>query len=332
MEDNAQQNQMKDSVNVDAFDSKKTSRLSILGLCFFAAFVALCGHYIFAHWEDFSFVSNVSLPETAVAGFLILISYLVNSYQLHLFLRKFGIRLRLMELTALNMAMLLGNLVIPMRGGTGGLAVYLKRVHGLDFQAFAVIYAGTALLVALINAALSLVALFILGWFYDFIHPGLTICIVAIFACCLYLGVFLPPLKWQDSRIFGPVFRAADSWHVLTRDRRLLISATVSLLLISVVLMTAFYFIYGALGTPLSLSGVMITSSLGNIANLIPITPGSLGIFDAVVIQIPQLFGVDPARAIAATLVFRVLCFFWALLLGIPGMYYLFKNGPTGKP
>jgi len=332
MEDNAQQNQMKDSVNVDAFDSKKTSRLSILGLCFFAAFVALCGHYIFAHWEDFSFVSNVSLPETAVAGFLILISYLVNSYQLHLFLRKFGIRLRLMELTALNMAMLLGNLVIPMRGGTGGLAVYLKRVHGLDFQAFAVIYAGTALLVALINAALAIFALVILSWFYGVVYPVLSLCVATIFVCCLYLGLFLPPMKWKKSGILLPVFQAVHSWHVLTRDRRLLASLAVSLLIISFVLTAAFYFIYRALDTPLSLFGVLVTSCLGNVANLIPLTPGSLGIFDAVVIEIPQLFGVDPARAIAATLVFRVLCFFWALLLGIPGMYYLFKNGPTGKP
>jgi len=139
-------------------------------------------------------------------------------------------------------------------------------------------------------------------------------------------------MKWKKSGILSPVFQAAHSWHVLTRDRRLLASLAVSLLIISFVLTAAFYFIYRALDTPLSLFGVLVTSSLGNVANLIPLTPGSLGIFDAVVIQIPQLFGVDPARAIAATLVFRVLCFFWALLLGIPGMYYLFKNGPTGIP
>jgi uncharacterized protein (TIRG00374 family) len=93
----------------------------------------------------------------------------------------------------------------------------------------------------------------------------------------------------------------------------------------SFALMSAFYLIYGALGMPLSASAVLITSSLGNIANLIPITPGSLGVFDTVMIQVPQIFGLDPARSIAATLVFRVLSFFWAFLFGIPGMIYIFR-------
>lgn len=317
---------------VETIDTKRSPGVAAFGFSVVGAFVILCGYYIFAHWKDFLFVAQVSFPETAAAGLLILGSYVANSYQLHLFLRKFGLTLGFVELTALTMGMLLGNLVIPMRGGTGGLAVYLKRVHGLDLQAFAVIYAGTALLVALINSALAIFALVILSWFYGVVYPVLSLCVATIFVCCLYLCLFLPPMKWKKSGILSPVFQAAHSWHVLTRDRRLLASLAVSLLIISFVLTAAFYFIYRALDTPLSLFGVLVTSSLGNVANLIPLTPGSLGFFDAVVIQIPQLFGVDPARAIAATLVFRVLCFFWALLLGIPGMYYLFKNGPTGIP
>ena len=48
---------------------------------------------------------------------------------------------------------------------------------------------------------------------------------------------------------------------------------------------------------PLSASAVLITSSLGNIANLIPITPGSLGVFDTVMIQVPQIFGLVPPHS-----------------------------------
>ena len=77
---------------------------------------------------------------------------------------------------------------------------------------------------------------------------------------------------------------------------------------------------------PLSLSAVITTSSMGNLANLVPVTPGSLGIFDVVVIEIPQLFGLDPARSFAGTMVFRVLGFLWAFLLGIPGMVYILKQ------
>jgi hypothetical protein len=296
-----------------------------------AVFVVLCGYYVHSHWEDFAFLGSVSLPEAFAAGLLILLSYLVNVFQMKLFLGKFGLKLGFIELTALSGGSMLGNLLIPMRGGTAGLAVYLKKVRGLDFEAFGAIYGGTALLVALINAALSLLGLALLAWLHGYTHPVLTVFVIGIFAICLYVCVFPPPVTWKKRGLLGLVVRAAQSWHLLTRDRQLLFVAMVSFLVISLALTLSFYLIYRALGMPLSFSAVIITSSLGNLANLVPITPGSLGVFDVVVIELPQIFGLDPARSIAATLVFRALSFLWAFVLGIPGLVYLVKrNGKNG--
>jgi uncharacterized membrane protein YbhN (UPF0104 family) len=304
---------------------------SVLAYGIVAAFVILCAYYVFEHWQDFAFVASVSFPSIVAAGLLVLVSYVLNAYQLSLFLKNFKVSLGVTELMALTTGMLLGNLLIPMRGGTGGLALYLKRVHDLDFGSFAAIYGGTAVLIALINSGMAIVALVLLGWLHNFSHPLLSILVVGIFACCLYLSLFPPPIRWKRSGLLGLAFRAARSWHLLTRNRRLLLALALSFLAMSFALMSAFYLIYGALGMPLSASAVLITSSLGNIANLIPITPGSLGVFDGVMIQVPQIFGLDPARAIAATLVFRVLSFFWAFLFGIPGMIYIFRVGKGNR-
>ncbi len=302
-----------------------------LGYSIVAGFIILCGYYVHAHWEDFTFFGTVSLPEAFAAGLLILLSYLVNVFQMKLFLRKFGLNLSLIELTALSGGSILGNLLIPMRGGTAGLAVYLKKVCGLDFEAFGAIYGGTALLVALLNAALSLLGLALLACLHGYTHPVLTLFVFGIFAICLYLCVFPPPITWKKRGLLGLVVRVAHSWHLLSRDRYLLSLAMVSFLIISLALSLSFYLIYRALGMPLSFSAVIITSSLGNLANLVPITPGSLGVFDVVVIELPQIFGLDPARSIAATLVFRCLSFLWAFLLGIPGLLYIVKrNGNNG--
>jgi uncharacterized membrane protein YbhN (UPF0104 family) len=311
--------------------SAKSTMRSVLAYGIVAAFVLLCGHYVLAHWQDFAFVAAVSFPAIAAAGLLVLVSYVLNAYQLSLFLRNFKVSLGFVELMALTTGMLLGNLLIPMRGGTGALALYLKRVHNLDFGSFAAIYGGTAVLIALINSGMAIAALVLLGWLHSFSHPVLSIFVVGIFACCLYLSLFPPPIRWKRSGLLGLAFRAARSWHLLTRNRKLLLALALSFLAMSFALMSAFYLIYSALGMPLSASAVLITSSLGNIANLIPITPGSLGIFDAVMIQVPQIFGLDPARSIAATLVFRVLSFFWAFLFGIPGMIYVLRKGKSNR-
>jgi len=298
---------------------------SWLGAVIVLAFVALCGYYVFAHREEFAFLRSISAPETAAAGLLILGSFAVNSYQLGLFLEKFGLRLSFVEVCSLTMGMLLGNLVLPMRGGTGGLAVYLKKVHGLDFQAFAAMYGGTAVLVALINTALALIALIVVALTHGFVHLPLSLFVAGLFAGCLYLSVFPPPVRPRSTGLMAPVLQAARSWHALTRDRSLLAKLTLSFLVISLALALSFFFIYSAMGLPLSAEGVVITSSLGSIANLVPLTPGSLGIFDAVVIQIPQLFGMDTARSVAGALVFRALCFLWSLVFGLPGLIYVMR-------
>lgn len=295
------------------------------------AFVLLCGWYVWSHWDEFAFLSEISYCGATAAALFILASYVLSVLQMHLFLAKFGLKLGPVELTAITNGMILGNLVVPMRGGSGALAVYLKKAHGLNFSAFAAIYAGTALLVALVNTALALIALGLLWTLYEKFYPVLSVGVGLLFGICLYLSVFPPPVTWGSEGLIGLISRPAHSWHLLTRDRRLLAHVSFLILLTSLCLTGAFFFIYAAIGATLSLSGVIVTSSLGGIANLLGITPGALGIFDAVTIQIPQIFGLDPARAIVGTLVFRVLTFLWACILGLPGMTYmtLRRNAPT---
>jgi Mg2+-importing ATPase len=109
----------------------------------------------------------------------------------------------------------------------------------------------------------------------------------------------------------------------MTRDRALLVKCSAALIVVLLCITGSFYFLYRALGLPLPFSAVLVTLGVGNIATLVPITPGSLGIFDAVTIQIPLFFGLDVARAISATVLFRTIFFAWAFVLGIAGFIYL---------
>ncbi len=297
--------------------------VSAVGYSIVALFAVICAYYVYNHRHEFSFLNTVSYSRLGLAGLMILFTLLLAPYQLGLFLKHFGLPLRHLELASLATGMMLGNLVLPMRGGTGGLVVYLKRVHDLDLSALGAIYAGTGLLFALINAALGLGALAWLFAFHGYFNLGLTVVVLGLFTGCAYLSIFPPPVRWKSRGILGFFFDTANSWRSFVHDRSLFYRLTGYFLLSALALTGAFYFIYEALAAPLSLSAVLITSSLGNIANLAPITPGSLGIFDAVTIQLPLLFGLDPARAIAATLAFRAVYFLCALPLGVPSIIYL---------
>jgi len=294
----------------------------VLGYVIVVLFVLLCAHYAWVHRAEFSFLVSVSLLDTVLASFLVSGVYLIGAYQISLFLKGLGLQLGAMELGALTMSMCLGNLVTPMRGGSGALAIYLKKVHNLEFSSYAMMFGGTGLLVTLINSGLALGGLAVLYVGFGYFEPVVTIPVVGLFVVCLYLTLF-PPVLGRQGGILGFVSDAVNSWRIITQDRGLLIRLTVSFLAAALAMTGSFWLIYRALGSPLSLPAVLITSSLGNIANLIGLTPGSVGFFDIVVIQIPLLFDLDPARALTAAVLYRLLSFVWALLLGIPGLVYV---------
>ena len=245
---------------------------SLVGYGIVLGFAILCVHYLLEHRGDFAFVSGLSVKDIAAASLLVLAMYLINSYQLSLLLKSFGLTPGYGEMVAITTAMLLGNLILPLRGGSGALAVYLKKVHQLDFPAFAAIYGGTAVLIALINTGLATVGLALLVCVHGFVHPALSAVVVVLFAGSVYLSIFPPPFTWGRQGLFAPIFEAAHSWHVLTRNRRLLAFQIGTILAISLVMAGVFSFIYRGLGMPLSFFAVVITSSLGNVAGLIPLT------------------------------------------------------------
>jgi len=298
---------------------------TLIGYSVVAIFAALCGHYIYSHREDFAFVATVSYLDLAVAGLFVLASFFLGIFQMGLFLKNFGVSLGFLELAAITMTTYLGNLVLPMRGGTAGAAIYLKKAHGLNFGDFAVIYAGTGLLMALVNTGLALGGLIVLYIVNGFFQLALTMLVLVFFAFCSYLSVFPPSASWKRGDFLGRLFELANSWHVLTRDRPLLLRLTVLFLLAPLLLTGSFHFVYRALGIDLVPSAVLVTSSLGNVANLVPIIPGSLGVFDAVTIQIPHMLGLDAAKSISATLLYRAILFLECIAFGIPGIIYLFS-------
>jgi len=304
----------------------RTTIRAILSTVFVFAFLFFCARYVDSHWKEFYFLKAVSIPRLMVAAGLVLASYLLTGYQLGLFLSKFGLRVGSLELMALTASMMLGNLILPMRSGTAGLAVYLRKVHHLNFESFALIYGGTAVLVALINSAAAAAALGYLALMNRVCYPLLILLTGGALFGSLYLILAPLPGSSKNHGVLGILARVSLGWQAITRDHELMKALTASTILIWITLVGAFYFIYESMGTLISFSAIVMTASIGNIANLVPLTPGSLGVFDAATIQIPALFGIGIAQSLAATMLWRSLCFGWAFLLGIPGSLYLMKK------
>lgn len=293
-------------------------------------FILFCGQYLWRHHDEFLVLARKSKPDLIAAGLMILFAMFIAAYQLGLFFRHFGVVTGKLELAAITFGVFLGNNFLPMRGGSAALAIYMKKVHGLDFSSFATIYGGTGLLAILVNSALALMGFIYLAVFKGYFNPGLLIIIGLMFVVSLALSLAAPKINWKNGKVLGFIFSAIASWRVLTGNRGLLLLLTLSFVGISFCMALAFLFIYRSTGVHMGLWASLIISSLGNIANAVPISPGSLGIFDTVTIQIPRVFGLEASDTIVATLVFRILWLGWGFVLGLPGLIYMSRRVSRG--
>jgi uncharacterized membrane protein YbhN (UPF0104 family) len=296
--------------------------LTVVGYAALLGAVGFLAGYVYSRWDDFRFISQLSPTWSGAAAICIFIGYLLNAHQLRLFLKEFGIEPGFIENITITLNMILGNLILPMRGGSGALAVYLKTVHKLDFAAFAAMYGGTAVLVIFVNSGLALIgiaALYLAHGYFNWILPAV---VGGLFLTCAFVTFLSPEAHFRAEWIPRFVRDVWDSWRRLSRNRKLVFRLALSFVETAAAYTAAFHCLYMAVNAPLSLLGTALISTLGTITNLIPFTPGSIGFFEAVSIQVPQLFNMDLSHAVAAAALFRAVSFAVASI-GLPGLWRL---------
>ena len=118
----------------DTVGSQTSLIRSVLAYGIVAAFVILCAYYVFEHWQDFAFVASVSFPSIVAAGTSGPGQLRAQRVPIESIPEELQSVAGITELMALTTGMLLGNLLIPMRGGTGGLALYLEKSARSGFR------------------------------------------------------------------------------------------------------------------------------------------------------------------------------------------------------
>lgn len=82
-----------------------------------------------------------------------------------------------------------------------------------------------------------------------------------------------------------------------------------------------------AFGASLSIDGLLVAFCLGNVAGVIPLTPGGIGVVDAVLISTTAGFGATPAQASLGVASYRLAQYWLPILLGA-GCYLSLRVGP----
>lgn len=289
---------------------RKSVSLATLVIC-----VYFLVNYIMRHLSDFRGLSEVSASYVFLIGALWVVILAVNGLFLKALTVDFGINLSIHESFSLSVITTFGNIFLPMRGGAGFRAVYLKSRYDFDYSFFLSSLAGNYLIVFNATSIVALIGMAVLYVCRGEINYPAVCAFAAFFVLTSWAILFPPaslnwiPFKWARE----PLNRLLSGWLRIRNSRK-----TVSNLLG----LTFLYLFLASLTTWLEFTAFHMKDASGNaigffqssiytavavLSLLVSITPSALGIREGLLMVSSQFLGISPSQALAVSLLDRTI-------------------------
>jgi uncharacterized protein (TIRG00374 family) len=297
-----------ESMETDNWKSLK----QYLSWILFLGFVIWAFFYIRSHQEDFLVVSELSISSIIVLLSLAIIAFIISGLFTRILVKPYGVRLGHFEAFSISLVSLVGNYIMPFRGGMGLRAIYLKKKHALSYKQFTKVIAGRFVLVFFIESIFGLINLLLLWRLHGLFNPVFILILGSGFLLSSF-ALFAPLPNWE-----GPVLKRMNrlirsvSETVKKNDkRRKLFLVTIAN---SIVRILIIYFAFESVGTILTIPQVVLISTLIPFSMIISVTPGNIGITEGVFLFASGFLGLSPAVALISATIVRLSFLSWSFL------------------
>jgi len=278
--------------------------------------------YGWAHKELFFSLRNISASHVFALILLTFLSELQNGYKFRLLMKMFNVNLDFRAWYGLSVCNAMLNCYLPAKGGLAARAYYLKRRYQFGYSQYASLAAGSCIIAFPVSAGTGLAVVILYAVTGHVFYRTLAV----VFGSLLLLttlGVFVVLLLCnrgkmpQGGRFSQVIYRVMQGLSLFPANKRLVFWHSVlhitGILTWAARLLVAF----SAVGIPVIFSDMVMTSSLGTFALLLPLTPASLGVSEGIVGASAHLYGIPADTAVLAALVDRAVATTITLLLGL---------------
>ncbi len=271
----------------------------MLSVLIVGGFMTWAVWYVYAHQEEFSVVGEVSWFDLLLLYCAFFALIVCNGKFIQLITTAFQIRLKHVEWLALSAASSFANYFLPFRGGAGLRALYLAKLHRLPVTDFITTLSVMYLMYAVVNGVLALVGMVFIVW----MGGGLNISLMTFFALVTAAGLVLMrydyrPAKVSERILLKQLQQILLGWSLLRDRDHLLPKLWVITLVFTLVSVWQCKLAFSAISVTLPWGGVFVYAASKNLALLASLTPGSLGIVEAISIYLGTVLGYTTAQAL----------------------------------
>lgn len=263
-----------------------------------------------------------------ILRFLFLVT---NGLFLKTYSDRFGIRLSVKEWLGLSIVTTMGNFVTPFSGGLMARAAYLKHRHGFSYADFTTSLAANYLVNFWVISLTGIVVLLFLGTS----SPGM-LPLVLFFAAATAVTSLLAVVPVGELRggslLTKNLNQVLKGWTMIRKDRLFLEKLVLYVFVNIAINGLSFYLAYIALGSDVTFLASLVVSLLTSFSLLVNLTPGNLGIQEAVTSLSSALLGLGAGLGLLVALIIRAASLLPVVGLGPVFSYFLTKELAAGRP
>lgn len=296
----------------------------ILSVSIVFTFLAWVAWYVNGNSAAFAPILNV----TWLDGLNLTLAFLAimgaNGLFISIVSSTFEIRLTTREYMSISFASSFANYFLPFRGGAGIRALYMSHVHSFPITKFVSTLSVMYLMHSVINGLMALVGMGLIA-----IKGGpVNLSVVTVFGFIVVAGIaamFVDINLEPGNKRFplAQLARVMQAWRTLMRNRRSLLRLW--LLMLAMVAATVWQCraAFDAVSVPLPWEGILVYAASKNLATLIGLTPGALGVVELVSIYLGSVLGYTTADALSVQGLIRAVAIIVLLLAGPFALLYL---------
>ncbi|MDY0097092.1 MAG: lysylphosphatidylglycerol synthase transmembrane domain-containing protein [Candidatus Dojkabacteria bacterium] len=215
----------------------------------------------------------------------------------------------------------IGNYLLPMRAGAVFRATYLKKKFNFDYSNFLATLYGYYIVFFLTNAILAFIVLVFKSFIFDQTYISLILFFLAVIVGMVVLIFLRFPFKKIFKQKSGIIFKVISflekflgGWDLIVRNRKLFIQLMLLAFANVFVNILVIYLQFISIEKVGNILDIILYTCISGVSLLISITPGSLGLREAILLITSKSLGLSQIEVMQLAFLDRGIMFVLLLI------------------
>jgi len=284
----------------------KTTFRKVLSLFILLLCLLWIGLYLKNNPSDFSGIRQLSAGIVVILAAVLFVDTIILGLFNKALMDHLEVPLKFKEWYGLSIVSNLWNYILPFRGGAGLRALYLKKVHDFSISDFFGTMLALYFISFLVNSFIGLFCVVTIFFKYSVIHIPISFFFGAVFVLTGGSIFLSPKIPFTKNWLLEKIFSVLRSWDNIRKEGGLIARLILVVVVHAVLELLTVYVSFAAYSIEASLIKCLFISTIFSFSVLLKITPGSLGITEALMVIGANTFGITPGQSLLAAGLIRV--------------------------